>query len=690
MKKEIEFCLSTFENTILEISCRYFPSWSCFCLIPSNCPIIELIFLKITKMNLKLSQLLFTICCFLFGSHSFQSFAQAPDRFNYQGIARDEKGTPLQLTQLFIKIEILPTQENSPSLFEEEHEVRTNEYGLYTLQIGGGQMIKGSLSSINWSQGNKFIAVSCKLDKSADYIKMGITQLLSVPFAIYANSAGALNSGHPKDRSGSVSTDVGTTGTQNYLPKFSATPNTITNSRIFDNGSNIGIGTITPNSKLHLFSNSSAVEHLRMENVNALGTGKFMMYNDVPGNYATFTKYGSTFPGGYPGITSLFPYANLLAFGNNGGGFLISNSGNIGLSILSGGVSNLKFFADKNNGRIGIGGNASPAAQVHFNNSSLGDTLKITNAASGHLSSDGFDIRYNGTSVEIMNQEADALSLGTSNTNRIRISSTGLVGIGTTNPTTTLDVAGTVKISGGNPASGKVLTSDANGLASWQVVSQVTGSITGFVRLLDQYGNSIYTNLSGATVTLDGTSFTTTTNVDGKFTFTNVPAGTYSITVTKTGYGTEKLPWVSLNGGVNPAYVGSIKLSKIPDFNVASVSASASGTSIVISGTVNGSTTYKRTVGIFIGTTSTVSASTANYIAFENDAVAAGSNIFSATINAQQLTNMGFVSGNTVYVAVYSINADNGNASTITDITNGRKQYTAIGTTFMVANVVMP
>lgn len=641
-------------------------------------------------MNLKFSQLFLIICCFLFGSHSFLSFAQAPNRFNYQGIARDDNGTPLKLTPLFIKIDILPTQEDSPSLFEEEHEVRTNEYGLYTLQIGGGQMIKGSLSSINWSQGNKFIAVSCKLDKSANYLKMGTTQLLSVPFALYANSAGTLISGHPKERSGSVSTDVGTTGSQNYLPKFTATPNTITNSQLFDNGSNIGIGTFTPNAKLHLYSNSSAVEHLRMENANALGTGKFMMYNDVPGNYATFTKYGSTFPGGYAGIAALFPYSNLLAFGNNGGGFLISNSGNIGLSIFSGGVSNLKFFADKNSGRIGIGGNASPAAQIHFNNSSLGDTLKITNATSGHLASDGFDIRYNGTNVEIMNQEADGLSLGTNNTNRIRISSTGLVGIGTLNPTTTLDVAGTVKISGGNPASGKVLTSDANGLASWQVVGQVTGSITGFVRLLDQYGNSIYTNLSGASVTIDGTSFTTTTNVDGKFIFANVPAGTYSITVTKTGYGTEKLPWVSFNGGANSAYVGSIKLSKIPDFNVVSLSASASGSGVVISGTVNGTTTYKRTVGIFIGNSASVSSATTNYIAFDNDAIAAGSNIFSATINAQQLTNMGFVSGNTIYVAVYSINADNGNASTITDITNGRKQYTAIGATFMVANVVMP
>ncbi|MBL7765025.1 MAG: tail fiber domain-containing protein, partial [Chitinophagaceae bacterium] len=42
------------------------------------------------------------------------------------------------------------------------------------------------------------------------------------------------------------------------------------------------------------------------------------------------------------------------------------------------------------------------------------------------------------------------------------------VGIGTTNPTARLEVAGQVKITGGAPGAGKVLTSDANGLATWQ------------------------------------------------------------------------------------------------------------------------------------------------------------------------------------------------------------------------------
>lgn len=52
---------------------------------------------------------------------------------------------------------------------------------------------------------------------------------------------------------------------------------------------------------------------------------------------------------------------------------------------------------------------------------------------------------------------------------RISILDNGNVGIQTTNPTTTLDVNGTMKITGGNPGAGKVLTSDATGTASWQL-----------------------------------------------------------------------------------------------------------------------------------------------------------------------------------------------------------------------------
>lgn len=61
---------------------------------------------------------------------------------------------------------------------------------------------------------------------------------------------------------------------------------------------------------------------------------------------------------------------------------------------------------------------------------------------------------------------------------------TGNVGIGATAPGAKLEVAGQVKITGGDPAAGKVLTSDATGLATWQSpsaagITALTGDVTG-------------------------------------------------------------------------------------------------------------------------------------------------------------------------------------------------------------------
>ena len=85
---------------------------------------------------------------------------------------------------------------------------------------------------------------------------------------------------------------------------------------------------------------------------------------------------------------------------------------------------------------------------------------------------------------------------------RMRITSTGNVGIGTTAPGAKLEVAGQVKITGGTPGAGKVLTSDASGLASWQ-----SGGGSGGVVATGMYG---YAYLSGIPTVTNAYSGNTT------------------------------------------------------------------------------------------------------------------------------------------------------------------------------------
>ncbi len=54
------------------------------------------------------------------------------------------------------------------------------------------------------------------------------------------------------------------------------------------------------------------------------------------------------------------------------------------------------------------------------------------------------------------------------NSGVLTLSSNGYLGIGINDPTSQLDINGTIRIRGGLPGTGKILTSDANGYAIWQ------------------------------------------------------------------------------------------------------------------------------------------------------------------------------------------------------------------------------
>jgi hypothetical protein len=387
--------------------------------------------------------------------------AQVPQLFNYQGVARDMQGNPLSNKQLSVKLSVLPASDAAVAEYEETQLVTTNEFGLYTLQIGNGIAVRGAMKSVKWETGNKYIKVAIDPNGGTHYADAGTSQLLSVPYAIYADKAGiAANSGNDKTRTGAVnSSATHVAGDVNYLTKFTAF-NTIGKSMLFDNGTSVGIGTAAPSAtaKLHLLTTTGNIEHIRMQNTNGTGFGKFMMLNDVPSNYATFTKYGSTYPGGYTGVASQYPYANMLAFGNNVGPFMLANNGNVGIGIIISGTTKLFFNAHQNTGFLGLGGSAVPAAQVHINNNVTNSTLLMTNTTTGHNAGDGFQIGNNGNAAYILNNESSPITLGINSTPAIV----------TITPAGITELSGQIQIAGGTPAAGEILTSDANGLATWE------------------------------------------------------------------------------------------------------------------------------------------------------------------------------------------------------------------------------
>ena len=114
----------------------------------------------------------------------------APSAFNYSAVARDAESNPISNQTIGIQISILKSSTIGSIVFQENHFVNTNESGLFNLIIGTGTVLKNSISSIDWGNDDYFIKVGMDASGGTNFLEMGTTQLLSVPYALYAESSG--------------------------------------------------------------------------------------------------------------------------------------------------------------------------------------------------------------------------------------------------------------------------------------------------------------------------------------------------------------------------------------------------------------------------------------------------------------------------------------------------------------------
>lgn len=125
------------------------------------------------------------------------SAQQVPQFFKYQAILRDLSGQPIANSSVGMLINIFKDSCNGNDVYRESYVVTSNDYGLVNLQIGSGlQLSANAFSAINWSSGSFFIETSVDLTGSgSNHQFMSCGQLLSVPYAIYAETSGSSSPG---------------------------------------------------------------------------------------------------------------------------------------------------------------------------------------------------------------------------------------------------------------------------------------------------------------------------------------------------------------------------------------------------------------------------------------------------------------------------------------------------------------
>ena len=116
--------------------------------------------------------------------------AQAPEGVNYQAVIRDNLGSPIENTIVGVKITIYQNTTSGNLVFEESFTPNTNAFGLVNFIIGQGNLISGDFSLIDWSSGPYFLEISADIDGGVNYENIGSQELMSVPYALYAKTAG--------------------------------------------------------------------------------------------------------------------------------------------------------------------------------------------------------------------------------------------------------------------------------------------------------------------------------------------------------------------------------------------------------------------------------------------------------------------------------------------------------------------
>jgi hypothetical protein len=117
---------------------------------------------------------------------------QSPEKMSYQAVIRNSNGALIINSNVKIRVQILQTSEFGAPFYDETHTVTTNENGLATIEIGGGTVEPGSahvFADINWSLGPYFLKTLIDPSGGTTFSITGTTQLLSVPYALYAKNS---------------------------------------------------------------------------------------------------------------------------------------------------------------------------------------------------------------------------------------------------------------------------------------------------------------------------------------------------------------------------------------------------------------------------------------------------------------------------------------------------------------------
>jgi hypothetical protein len=245
---------------------------------------------------------------------SINIYAQSPEKMSYQAVVRDASNGLVANSAVGMQISILQGGAAGTAVYVETQMPTTNDNGLVSLEIGGGTSVSGSFSAINWGAGPYFIKTETDPSGGTNYSISGTSQMMSVPYAMYANTADHVVNDAVNDADSDPANEIQTLSRNGNTISLSNGGGTFTD--------NVGQKIAGPGITIHNDTISLAtrnVEDLVMiqgtfnKTGTKLGGAGYTIVRDTVGMYTlTFDK---SF-GGFPAVTYSTNWTNTVVLTN--------------------------------------------------------------------------------------------------------------------------------------------------------------------------------------------------------------------------------------------------------------------------------------------------------------------------------------------------------------------------------------
>jgi len=192
------------------------------------------------------------------------AFSQTPQAFQYQAVLRYDDGNPITNTDVNLKVSILSDTVQNVIEYSEIQNTITDNFGRVNLQVGEGEILIGDFAEINWGLGQYFIRIEFDPLGGTAYQLLGQSQLLSVPYAQYANHSGDIyEAGQGIEITGNTISNTGDLSDENEIQGISKFGNAIVLSQ--------GGGSVTDNDVQSLTQTiEGTTRQIRISNGNSI------------------------------------------------------------------------------------------------------------------------------------------------------------------------------------------------------------------------------------------------------------------------------------------------------------------------------------------------------------------------------------------------------------------------------------